>query len=120
MFLVFSLFFSITPEVKEDSLKNQISDPWLSSSDRWISEDKFLHFAHSAAISSSTYLIMNKMGNIESNQSIYISMSLTSLAGFLKELSDSKKEDEDASLKDLIYDIAGTVTGILLVKIGGS
>jgi len=113
MFLVFSFSMGYSPKAKTDSLI-------FSETDSWFSEDKFHHFAHSAAISSSIYLIANNITKKDDNTSFYISFSISSLIGLSKEIKDSKDEKGKASSKDLVYDIAGVLFGILLVSIGGS
>jgi len=113
MFLVFNLLVSFYPEAKLDSLM-------IPKEDQWFSEDKFHHFAHSAAISSSIYLIANNVTRTDDNTSFYISFSVSSLIGLSKEIKDSKDKKGTASSKDLIFDIAGVLFGILLVSIGGS
>jgi len=111
MFLVFNILLGLYPELKADSLL-------IPPKDEWFSEDKFHHFAHSAAISSSIYLIANNITKTDDNTSFYISIS--SLIGLSKEIKDSKEEKGTASSKDLIFDIAGVLFGILLVSLGGS
>ena len=113
MFLAFSFLTEYSPQTKKDSL-------FFYKSDSWFSEDKFHHFAHSAAISSSVYLIANNIARKDDNTSFYISFSITSLIGLSKEIKDSKDEKGRASSKDLVFDIAGVLFGILLVSIGGS
>jgi len=113
MFLVFNLLLSLYPEIYSDSLMVQRKDDWLS-------KDKFDHFAHSAAISSSIFIIAKNMTEANDNQSFYISFSVSSLIGLSKEIKDSKDEKGTASSKDLVFDIAGVLFGMLLVSIGGS
>lgn len=114
MFLVFNIVTGISLETKMDSLIVPNADPWFS-------EDKFHHFAHSAAISSSIYLIANNITKTDENTSFYISFSISSLIGLSKEVKDSKDKKGKASSKDLLFDVAGVLFGILLVStIGGS
>ena len=113
MFLVFNFLIGFFPELKADSLVKH-------GNDEWFSEDKFEHFAHSAAISSSIYLIANNIMRTDDKTSFYISFSTSSLIGLSKEIKDSKDEKGTASSKDLIFDIAGVLFGILLVSLGGS
>jgi uncharacterized protein YfiM (DUF2279 family) len=113
MLLLFGFLTGFYTEVKLDSLI-------IPPKDNWFSEDKFHHFAHSAAISSSIYLIANNITKTDDNKSFYISFSISSLIGLSKEIKDSKDKEGIASSKDLVFDIAGVLFGILLVSIGGS
>ena len=113
IFLAFNTLIGFYPEAKMDSLI-------IPPKDEWFSEDKFHHFAHSAAISSSVYLIANNITKTDDNTSFYISFSISSLIGLSKEIKDSKDEKGRASSKDLIFDIAGVLFGILLVSLAGS
>jgi len=113
MFLGFSFLTGFFPEAKVDSLMKP-------GDDEWFSEDKFQHFAHSAAISSSLYLIANNIKETNDRNSFFISFSISSLIGLSKEIKDSKDEKGKASSKDLVYDVAGILFGIFLVSIGGS
>lgn len=112
MFLVFNLLISFYPEARFDSLM-------IPKEDEWFSKDKFHHFAHSAAISSSIYLIANNITRTDDNTSFYISFSVSSLIGLSKEIKDSKDKNGTASSKDLVYDIAGVLFGIFLVSFAG-
>jgi uncharacterized protein YfiM (DUF2279 family) len=113
MFLVFNILTGFCPEAEIDSLM-------IPRNDEWFSEDKFHHFVHSAAVSSSMYLITNKIAGKDENASFYISFSISSLIGASKEVRDSREKKGTFSSKDLIFDIAGVFFGILLVSIGGS
>jgi uncharacterized protein YfiM (DUF2279 family) len=113
MFLVFNLLLGFYPELKYDSLL-------IPPKDEWFSEDKFHHFAHSAAISSSIYLIANNIAETDDSKSLFISFSISSLIGLSKEIKDSKDEKGKASSKDLIFDVAGVLFGIFLVSLAGS
>jgi uncharacterized protein YfiM (DUF2279 family) len=113
IFLAFNTLTEFSPETKKDSLLIQPKDEWFS-------EDKFHHFAHSAAVSSSVYLIAKNITKTDENTSFYISFSISSLIGLSKEIKDSKDENGRASSKDLVFDIAGVLFGIFLVSIGGS
>jgi uncharacterized protein YfiM (DUF2279 family) len=114
MIFLFSLLISNPIYTEKDTIKISLNQ------DSWWTEDKLHHFLHSTAITSSTYLISKNIGKINKEKSIYISISLGSIAGIAKEISDEHKKNGSFSLKDLIYDIAGIAAGILLVSIGGS
>ena len=114
MIYLFSLLLATYPQIGKDSLEiNLVKDPWFS-------EDKAHHFLHSVVISSSTYLMSTRLGSIDHKNSIYISVSIGTLAGITKEIHDEYKKDGTFSIKDLIYDVTGVIVGILLVSLGGS
>jgi uncharacterized protein YfiM (DUF2279 family) len=113
---LFSLILATSPEIERDPLNAKAE----LVSDSWFGEDKLHHFIHSAAISSSAYLISNKMGSIDQRNSVYISFSVGTIAGIAKEIYDECSGNGSASKKDLIYDIAGVISGILLISLGGS
>jgi len=114
MIFLFSLFILTQTNIEIDKVKISLNQ------DSWWTEDKLNHFLHSATITSTTYLISKNIGKFNKEKSIYISISLGSIAGISKEISDKQKKDGSFSVKDLIYDIAGIAAGILLVSIGGS
>lgn len=111
MFFLYSLLIASSVNSELTHLKAE------NLSDEWFSEDKFHHFVHSAAISSGIYLAVNRLGKQEKDKSIYISFSITSLSGLVKEGYDKKTGQKHFSFKDLIYDIAGTITGLLMVSL---
>ncbi len=114
MIFLFSLLLATSSQIEKDSIKINLVE------DYWFTEDKLHHFLHSAAISSSTYLISNRIGSIEEKNAIYISISIGTLAGITKEIHDDYKKDGTFSIKDLVYDVAGVVAGILLISYAGS
>ncbi len=113
MFLIFNLLLGFYPEARFDTLA-------VLPKDEWFSEDKFHHFAHSAVISSSIYLISSNITKTDKNTSFYVSFSISSLIGLSKEIKDSKDKKGTASSKDFFFDVAGVLFGIFLVSLGGS
>jgi len=81
--------------------------------DKWFSEDKFLHFSASAAISGFTYHVsLRHLDTCEKRGRIY-SISLTALLGIAKEFYDKKKSGH-FSWKDLFWDGVGLGVGYLV------
>lgn len=115
MCLVFSLILTSIAGGFEDTAKVKE----FQYEDSWFTEDKAMHFIHSAALASTSYLATRKALNLEKDNSIYISISFTASLGVAKEVYDDKSGTGNFSIKDLLYDIAGVVTGILLVSLGG-
>ncbi|MCK4421899.1 hypothetical protein KAW18_07025 [candidate division WOR-3 bacterium] len=113
MTFLFSLLLATSILTEKDSLVvKRINDPWFS-------EDKAHHFIHSAVITTGSYLITSRMFNTDERNSIYISISVGTLAGIAKEIFDAKSKHGNPSMKDIIYDVAGVLTGILLIYTGG-
>lgn len=98
----------------ETILQHADSKPlFRHTSDLWFSQDKFLHFSTSAALSGMThYLCVKKLAQSKRAARVY-SVSLTAFLGLAKEFYDKKKKGH-FSWKDLCWDAAGVVTGFLL------
>lgn len=86
--------------------------PVNPAGDRWLSQDKFLHFYFSAALTGLTYHVYADQLDRDHDQGRIISLSLTSLVGFSKELYDLKKK-QHFSWKDLAWDGLGIAVGYL-------
>lgn len=81
--------------------------------DPWLSQDKFLHFSVSAAITGYSYY--GAVGKLDMHRGTAktVSVSLTALIGIGKELYDKKKKGL-FSWKDLFWDGAGITVGYML------
>ncbi|OGC89816.1 MAG: hypothetical protein A2W25_02730 [candidate division Zixibacteria bacterium RBG_16_53_22] len=85
--------------------------------DNWFSSDKYKHFTVSAFYSAGTSIVANKHFDIEESASHTIGFSFTLSLGAAKEIADFHSRDGTASLKDLVWDLAGTLTGILAASL---
>jgi uncharacterized protein YfiM (DUF2279 family) len=81
--------------------------------DNWFSSDKYKHFAVSAFYGAGTSIVANKHFDLKEKRSLTIGFSCTMSLGAAKEVVDFHSRDGTASLKDLVWDLAGTLTGIL-------
>jgi len=109
MFLYLLPFvLSTTFQLNENALApgvQKIDDPWLS-------QDKFLHFSMSAAITGFSYYASVEKFDMELDKAKTLSVSVTALIGLGKELYDKKKKGR-FSWKDLFWDSAGIAAGYL-------
>jgi putative lipoprotein len=85
-----------------------------AGSDRWFARDKYEHFAVSTFYSTGITIASHRHFNYGKDTSRVIGFSVTVSLGAAKELSDYKTPDGIPSLKDFVWDIAGTITGILI------
>jgi uncharacterized protein YfiM (DUF2279 family) len=78
--------------------------------DAWISQDKFLHFAVSTALSGFSYYCFISHDNTERKNARLSSLSLGACAGIAKELYD-RNTSGCFSWKDLLWDGIGLAVG---------
>jgi putative lipoprotein len=81
--------------------------------DRWFSSDKYRHFAVSAFYSAGISIVADKHFDVEKDRALAIGFGVTFALGGAKEIKDYHTKGETASFKDLAWDIAGALTGIL-------
>ncbi len=84
-----------------------------TSRDKWLSQDKFLHFSACAAISGFAYHISVHRFEEDMHRGRVYSVSITALIGIGKELYDKKKKNH-FSWKDLLWDGLGIGVGYLV------
>ena len=82
--------------------------------DKWFGEDKLKHFGLSAFFAGGSYIIANRHFDLDKSKSFTIGVGITVSLGAAKEIVDYKTPDQTSSHKDLIWDIAGALTGALL------
>jgi uncharacterized protein YfiM (DUF2279 family) len=90
-----------------------LAKPIQPVSDRWFSQDKFLHFYFSATIAGLGYHVYADQMKRDEGSGKVISVSLTALIGLGKEIYDQKKKNQ-FSWKDLAWDGLGIAVGYLL------
>lgn len=82
--------------------------------DKWFAEDKLKHFGISAFFASGSCIIANRHFDFDKRKSFTIGVGITVSLGAAKEVIDYKTPDQTSSHKDLVWDIAGALTGALL------
>ncbi len=82
--------------------------------DKWFAEDKLKHFGLSAFFAGGSYIVANRHFDFNKNKSFTIGIGITVSLGAAKEIIDYKTPNQTSSHKDLIWDIAGALTGALL------
>ena len=82
--------------------------------DRWFGEDKLKHFGLSAFFAGGSCIVANRHFDFDKNKSFTIGVSITISLGAAKEIIDYRTPGQTSSHKDLIWDIAGALTGALL------
>lgn len=83
-------------------------------SDRWFARDKFEHFALSTFYAAGTAKIARRHFDMGKGESIAVGFGFTISLGIGKEAADSYSHKGTASLKDLIWDLAGAVSGSII------
>ncbi len=82
--------------------------------DRWFGEDKLKHFGFSAFLAGGSRIVANRHFDFDKDKSFTIGVSITVSLGAAKEIVDYRTPGQTSSHKDLIWDIAGALTGALL------
>ena len=106
---ILPFLISTTLQINEHAV---VTEP-VTYRDPWLSQDKFLHFSVSAAITGVAYRMNVRTFDMELSTAKTVSISLTSLIGFGKELFD-KRTKGHFSWKDLLWDGAGIAAGYVL------
>jgi len=94
-----------------------ISHAEEKKSDPWLGKDKFEHFGYSAFLSGCTCTVAHRHFEYRSEKSLSIGIGFTVSLGAVKEFIDSKTPNHTASYKDFTWDIAGALTGALIVSL---
>jgi uncharacterized protein YfiM (DUF2279 family) len=82
--------------------------------DNWWARDKRIHLLVSAGMVGTSYHLLHDQWNCRAEDSRRIAVSVTALAGLLKEFTDARKVPPSCSYKDLIADGVGLLVGILV------
>ncbi len=97
------------------------SDSWarfspIQPDDQWISADKWSHYSFSVIMTAHNYYYLKEFTDFsrQKNQNLAIGISLS--MGLSKEILDFQKRKSLFSWKDLVFDVAGTMTGLLLLN----
>ncbi len=78
--------------------------------------DKVKHFSSSLYLTTTSYYFLNNYTDISNIKAKNYSMSFSFSLGILKEISDKYKKKTYFSYRDLIADLGGTLTGILIIN----
>jgi uncharacterized protein YfiM (DUF2279 family) len=92
----------------------QAADSMSKAPDRWFARDKIEHFSYSVFCAAATAKVANRHFEIRKERSLVLGVSVSFSLGVLKEGIDFKTGKGTSSKKDLIWDIAGTITGALI------
>ena len=85
--------------------------------DRWLGKDKFQHFGYSAFLAGGSSIVANRHFDRGRDDSVVIGLTISVSLGAVKEVIDYHKPGQTSSYKDLIWDIAGAITGVALVSL---
>lgn len=75
--------------------------------DRWFAEDKIKHFVASFVVTSLAASGVRTVG-LGARESLIVGGATGVAVGVYKEIRDARTEGETASIKDLLWDLAGT------------
>ena len=98
----------------EPNLRSSPPETNHRGADSWLARDKRIHLLVSAGMVGAGYHLLHDHWDRQPENSRGIAVSVTALAGVLKELSDTKKVPSTCSYKDLIADGVGILVGILI------
>ncbi|PIP12937.1 MAG: hypothetical protein COX48_05825 [bacterium (Candidatus Stahlbacteria) CG23_combo_of_CG06-09_8_20_14_all_34_7] len=89
-----------------------------STSDTFFSLDKADHFMTALVMTLSSSLAVRKITNSNDSELKTVSMAITLpiFFSFAKEAYDGISEEGTVSYKDLIYDFAGIIFGIIIMR----
>jgi len=83
--------------------------------DKWFAKDKLYHFATAGAVSAALTSVAKANGSSDSRSAV-AGVSITLALGAGKESYDKKVKKTFFSLKDMVWNLIGAVTGSLLVN----
>jgi uncharacterized protein YfiM (DUF2279 family) len=98
-----------------DSIK--IINPKITISDSWFGIDKGQHFTGSLIGTILISQVNNRYFDINKSNSKTIGTGIVFSIGITKELFDSKKDKNIFSWKDLVANVAGIITGVVIMEI---
>ena len=82
--------------------------------DLWTARDKRLHLVTSAAMVGVGYHLLHDRWLFEARDSRNLAISVTAVAGVIKELYDKRGTPPTCSRKDLVADAVGILVGVFL------
>jgi putative lipoprotein len=105
-FIPLAILLSSAPSLRADDHKI----------DKWFSSDKFKHFSVSAFYTTGTSIVADKHFDLKEDRSLTVGIGFTISLGGAKEIVDLNSKDGAASVKDLIWDLAGVLAGAIAAK----
>jgi uncharacterized protein YfiM (DUF2279 family) len=88
--------------------------PPAHAGDSWLTRDKRLHMVVSAGMVGAGFHLLHDRWHLEVRHSRNLTVSLTALAGVIKEVTDKGKTPSTCSYKDLVADGLGILVGIFV------
>ncbi len=85
-----------------------------SGQDSWRDRDKRLHLVVSAGMVGVGFHLLHDRWHCAADESRMLAVSMTALAGMIKELTDGRKTPSTRSYKDLLADGLGILVGVFL------
>jgi uncharacterized protein YfiM (DUF2279 family) len=122
--LLILLFFDLNlfaMVLSDSSFKNNNYDSFSfenyvgNTTDKWFAFDKIQHFTTSLYLTTTVYYFQNREFRIAEKNSKTNSVCISLSLGIGKEIWDLHR-DNHFSVKDLIADMAGTLTGLIIVN----
>ncbi|MDD5230992.1 MAG: DUF2279 domain-containing protein [Candidatus Marinimicrobia bacterium] len=86
------------------------------NSDKWLALDKLKHFSTSLFMTTTLFYGQNRVFDVQAEKSNMKAVGVTISLGLLKELGDSRHNINHFSWRDLIADILGAGTAILILN----
>jgi len=84
--------------------------------DLWFNEDKARHLAASFIASGVGTLTLKHIYNFKKSKSVVIGVTFSFSLGLVKEVYDSRQENNHFSFKDLTADLVGSAIGYIVFK----
>ena len=110
--------FRIT-EFSSSCLQNTDQDNLLTKPavDSWFSRDKGLHLNESIILTTGVGTSLRRHSDFSDNKIVYSAAGFTLMTGIFKEIIDGTRKNNRFSWKDLSYDVAGVIIGIVILNI---
>ena len=89
----------------------------LNAHSPWTGQDKVMHLLTSSYFVYWNYQLNYKMLNNSHQDSLFMSISITSLLGTSKELSDRYVKGTRFSMPDMVYNVTGIAISVFLIQI---
>lgn len=89
----------------------------IQPEDKWLSFDKWQHFSTSFIITMDSYYQLNSFIYDDEVKCKKWSVSISLTSGLIKEIFDVRRKNNPLfSWKDIVFDISGTILGIVVIN----